>query len=298
MRKTILLFLIAATVFGLAACGNNAETPESAGNIGDDASTGTEVKDDTAAAIFSEPNPFAGVEIGDVVSFGSYEQDADMTNGPEPVDWLVLDKKDGKVLILSKYGLDCKPYHSSGNKDVTWESCTLRTWLNHDFLNTAFTAEERTLIACTTLVNEDSPVGGSGTDDYVFLLSVDELMEYFAISDSTVFCGIEFSVSDSASSLIGACSDLVCLPTRYAFSQGCLAYKLNLEENALYPYTTTNKDESEYDEQIISCEWFLRTPGYGNAGFLMVDGAGMINKIIYSSSYNNRTTRPAMWVSQ
>ena len=47
--------------------------------------------------------------IGDYVTFGMYEQDNDKSNGAEAIEWQVLDKKDGKVLLLSKYALDAKP---------------------------------------------------------------------------------------------------------------------------------------------------------------------------------------------
>ena len=49
--------------------------------------------------------------VGNIVAFGRYEQDNDLTNGPEPIEWIVLDVVDGektKALLLSKYGLDAK----------------------------------------------------------------------------------------------------------------------------------------------------------------------------------------------
>jgi uncharacterized repeat protein (TIGR02543 family) len=64
--------------------------------------------------------------------FGTYEQDNNLANGAEDIEWLVLEKKDGKALLLSKYALVTKPYNEE-DTDVTWESCTLRSWLNGEF---------------------------------------------------------------------------------------------------------------------------------------------------------------------
>ena len=63
--------------------------------------------------------------IGSIVTFGRYEQDGDKENGPEEIEWVLLDVQDGKALLLSKYGLEAKPYNTEYT-DVTWETCTLR----------------------------------------------------------------------------------------------------------------------------------------------------------------------------
>ena len=56
---------------------------------------------------------FAQVEAGNVITFGHYEQDNDLSNGAEPIEWLVLTEEEGRMLLLSRYGLDGQPYHSS-----------------------------------------------------------------------------------------------------------------------------------------------------------------------------------------
>lgn len=69
----------------------------------------------------------ADAAVGDIVTFGSYEQDNDLENGMEPVEWYVLDKEDGEATLMSVYLLDWQPY----NEDfigMTWEDCTLRSW--------------------------------------------------------------------------------------------------------------------------------------------------------------------------
>lgn len=124
----------------------------------------------------------SGAEVGDTVQFGSYEQDNDAGNGAEAIEWLVLDKQDGKLLLLSKDALDTKPYDEEG-EDVTWETCTLRRWLNSTFYNTAFSEEEQGNIVTTKVKNEDNPKydveGGNDTKDKVFLLSIGEALGYF-----------------------------------------------------------------------------------------------------------------------
>ena len=128
-------------------------------------------------------NPFSEAEKGDLIEFGYYEQDGDVSNGAEVIEWRVLAIEDGKALIISEYGLDAMRYNTDV-VDITWEECTLRGWLNDDFYNTAFTEEEQARIALTQLINDDnlaySTEGGNDTDDKVFLMSVEEAKEYFA----------------------------------------------------------------------------------------------------------------------
>ena len=129
-------------------------------------------------------------EVGDIVFFGAYEQDNNTSNGKEDIKWLVLEVKDGKALVISKYALDCKQYNTSGT-DVTWETSTLRKWLNNDFINKAFSADEKAMIPTVTVSADKNPVydtnPGNATQDQVFLLSITEANQYFS-SDSARQC--------------------------------------------------------------------------------------------------------------
>ena len=87
--------------------------------------------------------------------------------------WIVLNVKDEKALLLSEKVLDCKRLNEKG-VDVTWETCTLRQWLNSSFLDETFTDEEKNMIAEVELRNEP----GNNTKDKIFLLSEDEAKEY------------------------------------------------------------------------------------------------------------------------
>jgi len=129
-------------------------------------------------------------KVGDYVLFGMYEQDNNTSNGKEDVEWLVLEIKDGKALVISKYALDCQTYNTS-DADVTWETCTLRKWLNNNFINSAFTGDEKAMIPTVTVSADKNPHystnPGNATQDQVFLLSITEANKYFS-SDSARQC--------------------------------------------------------------------------------------------------------------
>lgn len=122
-------------------------------------------------------------EVGDSVYFGTYEQDNVVSNGKEKIEWIVLEKGDDRMLLLSKYALDCKSYHTT-YEDITWEECTLRSWLNEDFMDEAFNNEEANMIPTVTVSADKNPDydtnPGNATQDKVFLLSIKEVNEYFS----------------------------------------------------------------------------------------------------------------------
>jgi serine/threonine protein kinase len=139
--------------------------------------------------------------VGESVFFGQYEQDNDLENGKEEIEWQVLAKEEDRILVISKYALDCQQYHSRYT-DITWEKCTLRTWLNRAFLNAAFISEEQAMIPSVTVTADKIPFystdPGNSTQDQIFLLSIPEVNKY--ISNDTAW---------------------QCKPTEYAKAQGC-----------------------------------------------------------------------------
>lgn len=122
---------------------------------------------------------FSSVKAGDIIQFGSYEQDNVKKNGKEPIDWIVLERTDDELFVVSRYILDWHPYHDRFG-EITWEKCTLRQWLNEDFYHAAFDEDEKKLIKTTTIKNEDNPVwnteGGNDTLDKLFLLSMRDVL--------------------------------------------------------------------------------------------------------------------------
>ena len=119
---------------------------------------------------------------GDTIFFGKYEQDNDTSNGKEDIVWLVLDKKDDKVLLISKYALADKEF-DEGRTYTTWEKSSLRKWLNEDFINDAFNSEEQSKLQITNVSADKNPKldvdSGNATTDKVFLLSAVEVEKYF-----------------------------------------------------------------------------------------------------------------------
>ncbi len=131
----------------------------------------------------STPPSESGENDENRVVFGTYEQDNDLTNGAEPIEWIVLEREeDGSMLLIARLGLDCMQYHEK-QAEVTWETCSLRSWLNEEFYNTAFTEEEKKQILVTTVPNKGRNVygidGGSDTEDRVYLLSAEEASGLF-----------------------------------------------------------------------------------------------------------------------
>lgn len=133
---------------------------------------------------------FANAAVGDTIVYGSYEQDNNTANGREDIEWVVLEEKENQILVVSRYALDCKAYNGLYT-DVTWETCSLRTWLNKTFLSNAFTATEQAYIPEATVAADKNPEysisAGSDTQDQIFLLSITEVEKYFS-SDSGRQC--------------------------------------------------------------------------------------------------------------
>ena len=119
-----------------------------------------------------------GAALSETVFFGSCPQTGD---DPEPIEWLVLDERDDRTLLLSRYALASLPWHDA-REAVTWDVSDLRAVLNGTFLEAAFTEAEREAILAVELDNGDdmgygTPVGANTTDK-VFLLSASEGLRY------------------------------------------------------------------------------------------------------------------------
>ena len=121
-------------------------------------------------------------QVGDIIYFGTYEQDNNFSNGKEEIEWRVLEKdENGRMLVVSKYALDCRNYHSSV-KQITWEDSDIRSWLNNDFYSNVFSSSEKSAVKTVTnenTGNSDFNVnGGNKTSDKIFILSIDEAKRY------------------------------------------------------------------------------------------------------------------------
>lgn len=126
----------------------------------------------------------------------------------EPIEWLVLHEKNRKLLLVSKYTLMYKAYNETYT-DVTWESCSLRSWLNDSFLNVAFSPEEQSMILAKKTPAGENPnyttMPGNTTRDKVFLLSIAEVKQYF-LTDQTRKCRLVDSMVYSSNNNKSNCS--------------------------------------------------------------------------------------------
>ena len=148
-----------------------------------------------------------GAAVGDIVTFGHYEQDNDTSNGKEAIEWQVLAVDGDKILVISRYGLDTHRFDE--NYYLGWNKSEMRSWLNSTFLNEAFTAEEQARIVTTTVSTPSyrGKPGGSDVEDKIWLLSREEVSSYFTSEGDRKTLPTEYAVARGAyqsDKLIGA----------------------------------------------------------------------------------------------
>ena len=178
----------------------------------------------------------------------------------EPLLWRVLEVRDGTALLLSHAAVECEPFQAD-LRDVSWEDCTLRSWLNgygadanasgldysggESFLAGAFSPDEQEAILRTPVRNEANYYfgmdSGAETLDRVFLLAESELFVY----DSSEIHG--FSRRDEVADLAKQFR-----PTDYALMKGIW-------------------QESGERGNVF---WITRTTGYTHANVVYVDESG------------------------
>lgn len=112
-------------------------------------------------------------QTGNTVTFGCY-------NG-KPISWRVCDTSGKMRMLIAEEIVLEKPYNDL-RIDTYWQSATLRKWLNKEFLQEAFTQDERMMIIATRRTNEPNECfytnAGLPTMDKVFVLSKQELDKY------------------------------------------------------------------------------------------------------------------------
>ena len=125
------------------------------------------------------PQPTTAVAIGYIIPFGNH-------------NWRVLDVQGNQALIITENIISHRMFHHTF-ENVTWETSEIRQYLNSTFLNT-FNEADRARIRETTVINNNNPwdwsdwgghastPGGNNTTDRIFLLSIDEVLQYFGDS--------------------------------------------------------------------------------------------------------------------
>ena len=213
MKRQAALLVISAFLIGLLPMRDSTVSkaePDSASA----AATPASAAGGTAQTGYGLNNPTTnrnGDTTWDCVWFGNYWQEdtngdgkADKNDAKQPIKWRVLSVDGDDAFLLADKNLDCQRYHDT-NKDITWETSTMRSWLNgygaeanqegkdysrDNFLDDAFTPAEQSAIltAYVSNNNDNAPYpteGGNDTSDKVYLLSLAEAMNpvYGFLSD-------------------------------------------------------------------------------------------------------------------
>lgn len=125
-------------------------------------------KDSEEKKVSMEKHIIINSEAGDIIKIGECK-------------WRILKKLNDKALLMKNDSIKEMPYNDNFG-DVTWEKSTLRHWLNSEFFYDTFTAVEQNNVILSNVENNDNSVygtdGGNITQDYVFMLSIDEAEEY------------------------------------------------------------------------------------------------------------------------
>ncbi|MDO4647383.1 MAG: DUF6273 domain-containing protein [Eubacteriales bacterium] len=175
-RKTVTLSILVLLVIGMIWFFNSSTWNKlwlyiTTGSTTGNADSQNSAKDD-------HPGIDGSYEEGDVITFGNY-------------NWYVLNKEDGRVRLLMNHAekheeLRHRPYNDT-DEDVTWETSSLREWLNGDFLTEGFQDEERSRILTLTTTALDNETydtdGGNNTEDQVTILTPDDITTYSEIID-------------------------------------------------------------------------------------------------------------------
>ncbi|MBR1599829.1 MAG: fibronectin type III domain-containing protein [Lachnospiraceae bacterium] len=216
-----------------------------------------------------------GTVTWDKITFGNYYQDAELE--AEPIKWRILDiDSEGNAFLLADEALDCKPYNT-GYAECTWETCTLRDWLNgtddyandNAFINVAFTADEQSAIIETTVENPDNPTynteGGEATKDKVYLLSIAEA--------SKAGYGFDETLNMNSSTRWAKATDYAKLNNAYFIKSGSTA------GNCYW--------------------WWLRSPGHEPSFAASVDVGGwcLDNGDGVSDDMHRHAVRPALHIN-
>ena len=159
------------------------------------------------ALFYKQCNSIKDAQPGDTIVFGAFEQDNNPSNGKEEIEWLVLDREDNKICVISKKALACHNYQDEF-ENTTWADSQIRSWLNTEFLKDAFSQYHQKLILETNVkaekVSNYDTDPGADTVDRLYFLSESEVKKYFPTD-----------------------AERTCQPTVYAKVQGAYLKSLN-----------------------------------------------------------------------
>ena len=184
----------------------------------------------------------------DIVTFGNYR-------------WRVLNINEGRALVITEEIIELRWYNNDF-VEITWAECELRNYLNSDFRDT-FNHDEKAKIIAVTNSNLNNQwfktEGGIDTLDSIFLLSLEEVCEYFG---------------DSKEHLL---------------NKGKQKWLIDDENN--------RKRQAKYGSEYHW--WRLRSPGYYGRTSASVNSNGNVyvrGNGVYGKPRDGGGVRPALWL--
>lgn len=231
--------------------------------------------------IVSDYDSDTSVEELESFTFGTYPNGKD--GKLEPIEWIALERRNGKLLALSKYVIDCKCYnHSYSNS--SWKDSVLRRWLNVDFYNKAFNDEEKSKIQITNITNEytvkNKTYDLGNTKDRIFILDDDEVIEYFGYESEKEY-GYQVGKIIATSG------------TEYAKNV------LN-HDQTLWVFDSENEETESEKENLKwangNSPFWLRSQGVDGTRVMYVKSSGYLSIIGDKIDVRREGVRPAMWI--
>ncbi len=144
----------------------------------------------------------AKYNVGETLSFGAIEQDNEHDTGNEAIEWIVLAKEEDSMLVLSKKNIINMSYREESG-EIAWADSDVRSWLNANFIDMAFSAAEQQTIASVKIASKQLSDAVDGkevtTVDKVFLLSAEEVLEYLPEQADRASSGTPFAEAQIAS---------------------------------------------------------------------------------------------------
>lgn len=135
------------------------------------------------AELVMKDHPMVVSPVRSDVTFGCYEQDGNVINGKEPIEWTILTKEGNFALLFSKKILECRRYGSSMS-DRWWSTSELRRWLNDNFYYIAFSETEQKKVMSYS--GETRPFNMNYHMDLVFIIELVSMENIYGVTYKTV----------------------------------------------------------------------------------------------------------------
>ena len=252
-------------------------------------------------------------KTGDVVPFGRYRQ-SDLEDRQDDLMWKILNITNDDVLLITEKVLEQRMYHPKPSEDglyVTWEQSDIRAYLNgltasenlsgtdyfkKGFIDVAFDANERVLIKKVRNTNPDSSEdwnatpGGNDTEDWIFLLSHDEVLKYLQTQSSRVASPTAYAMNRPAEhgNKLYVC-EITCAVNEETGEEICSSAACS----------TDGKKVQVCSAALCGSSWWLRSPGNQPDHAAAVLPSGVLEgdrKVFDNGTNSNLGLRPALYI--